>query len=92
MRIEKRVEKEVGRLMLPDFQIYYKAATIKTHGERDAEINRRASRDRLCALANCFSTNVYRQIDGKREASSTDTAGATGHLCNNQSSTIYLAP
>ena len=56
MRIEKRVEKEVGRLMLPDIQIYYKAATIKTHGERDAEINKRASRNRLCTLANCFST------------------------------------
>lgn len=47
MRIEKRVEKEVGRLMLPDFQIYYKAATIKTHGERDAEINRRESGNRI---------------------------------------------
>lgn len=63
MRIEKRVEKEVGRLMLPDFQIYYKAATIRTHGERDAEINRRTSRNRLCTLANCFSTKVYRQIN-----------------------------
>ena len=92
MRIEKRVEKEVGRLMLPDFQIYYKAATIKTHGERDAEINRRESGNRLGTLANCFSTKVHRQINGKRKASSTDIAGATGHLYNNQSSTIYLAP
>lgn len=92
MRIEKRVGKEVGRLMLPDFQICYKAATIKTHGERDAEINRRESRNRLRILANCFSTKVYKHINWKRKASSTDIAGATGHLYNNQSSTIYLAP
>lgn len=48
--------------MLPDFQIYYKAATIKTHGERDAEINRRESGNRLGTLANCFSTKVYTAV------------------------------
>lgn len=80
----KRVGKEVGRLMLPDFQIYYRAATTKTHGERDAGINRRESRNRSHILANCFSTKVYRHINGKRKASSTDIAGATGHLYINR--------
>ena len=59
-RTEKHFEKGAGRLTLPGFQTYSKAAIIETHGERDTYINRTGESPETDPhpSASCFSTKV----------------------------------
>lgn len=70
MRTEKHFEKGVGRLTLPGFQTYSKAAIIKTHGARDTlnHQNRRESRDRPTPVSQLLFNKGVEAIQQRKKS------------------------